>query len=1349
MADQTTETVIFEVKINAEQYKAEQKLIREALQQQLLDIEKTKAAQAALKKEREAGKLTDKQYSEQAVKLREQLRGQTADQRELEKGLAMGQRAYNAAAGSAEQLRAQLFELTTAYYAMGEAERKSAEGQAIQKQALQVSDALKLIEGSVGSTGRNVGNYAASFKQGLAPIVAELAKIQVAQRGVDAQSEQGGQLERARVGFLTAAQRAAAQAGISDFTQAKATIDQYTQAFTPAVENLVRLQQEQQQVGQTAGESSEQFQQLGFRVAGAQKALDEVVAAQVSAEKATQGTATAAGQQAQATTAAAGSLAALREQLIQLLNTRETLDPTTQEAQDLNTEILELRTNIQQAEGKIDEFGEKVQKNIKKENFDTVTDAVQGMVGAFSVATLVLGDNTDAAAAQAKALQLMTIAQNARAIAIGIDSAKDAAGIVLMKIKSVFLKEEATLTAAAAVSTEAHAAVAGADAVAITAQAEAAALNAEGQAASTAATASSTVATEAQVVATEGATIAQRGLNLVLRLNPIGIIITLVAALVAGFFAYRNASEQTQAKVKEFTKALLLFTNPIGLAVFGIQKLYEKFAAVRAILDPVINTFNKVAGAVKTNLVALGEYIGLLDTTAEKAAKLAAIELERAQALREQTDAEIRATELAGASARQVAQERIANIDRLIAKQQDLNEKNELAHVKELARIRERQAANKTLSDSDKKINEDAKKNELTLVNLLNERASLLTEGIEKDRAARQQSAADVQTNAQRAVQVLARRIEQQDAAENAQLQRNISRINLRLSTVQKGTTEELRLQQQLVQAQAALENKQATDALAEKTRLRAVGYAKELGSLKAQQQQALDAQGLTELQKTEITADYAQKRFEVEQKYDLKAAQEAVANIPLRKMQANAAELRLREDFERQVNALVIQSQVETNQAQLALTKAGTVERRNLEIKLIDQEQELAIAGLDKRAMSTLAYETQVTGIRADAVAKRRALNEQDTQNVVAELSEQQRGAELNQQKLLAGLDAGQQQRVQASKEYYNEVLRAEIDNYSAGLTATKEGTTARENVEKQHAINLANIERDSSQAQIDLIASKYDRVASIISQSVSSIATIQDAASQDRLNQIDAQMNKEGVSATKKAVLEKQKTRIEAQAAEQRRKIAKAEAVVNLGAAILMILKSPTAPFIEPAASLVRGLQIAAATATAAAQFRAIDSAKFARGGVVYGPSHAAGGVQLFHKSGAHLGEMEGEEIILTKGVHRNPVLRAAASALNVAAGGRAFYTDSLPASKWAHYATGGVVSSSAMYLPAVRTGGVVQDAGQAIDYTQLADTLAAKLGPAFVAGAQALPAQNLNLTELREKNKDIEKRESLTDI
>nr|GFC86014.1 hypothetical protein [Tanacetum cinerariifolium] len=265
------------------------------------------------------------------------------------------------------------------------------------------------------------------------------------------------------------------------------------------------------------GENSEQYQQLGFKIAGAQKALDDLVAKAAKPVL-----------PPEPINVAANSLAGLRQQLIALKEQRETLDPTTKEAEQLNAQILELDTSIQQASGKIDAFGERIQKNVRKENFDTVNDAIQGLVGTMSAATIVFGDNSDAAAAQAKALQLMALAQNARAIAIGLDSAKDAAQIVLLKAKSLFIKEEAVLTAAAAVSTEAHAAVAGADAVAIEAQAAAAANNAEAQAAGTGATAANTVATEAQAVATEGATIAQRALNLALKLNPIGLVIIAV-----------------------------------------------------------------------------------------------------------------------------------------------------------------------------------------------------------------------------------------------------------------------------------------------------------------------------------------------------------------------------------------------------------------------------------------------------------------------------------------------------------------------------------------------------------------------------------------------------------------------------------------------------------------------------------------------------------------------------------------------------------------------------------------------------------------------------------------------------
>lgn len=63
------------------------------------------------------------------------------------------------------------------------------------------------------------------------------------------------------------------------------------------------------------------------------------------------------------------------------------------------------------------------------------------------------------------------------------------------------------------------------------------------------------------------------------------------------------------------------------------------------------------------------------------------------------------------------------------------------------------------------------------------------------------------------------------------------------------------------------------------------------------------------------------------------------------------------------------------------------------------------------------------------------------------------------------------------------------------------------------------------------------------------------------------------------------------------------------------------------------------------------------FRKGGVLRGPSHEGGGVPMLDSVGRIYGNAEGDEIVLTKGVYRNPILRRAASALNVLGGGRQF--------------------------------------------------------------------------------------------
>lgn len=116
------------------------------------------------------------------------------------------------------------------------------------------------------------------------------------------------------------------------------------------------------------------------------------------------------------------------------------------------------------------------------------------------------------------------------------------------------------------------------------------------------------------------------------------------------------------------------------------------------------------------------------------------------------------------------------------------------------------------------------------------------------------------------------------------------------------------------------------------------------------------------------------------------------------------------------------------------------------------------------------------------------------------------------------------------------------------------------------------------------------------------------------------------------------------------------------NLAAEISAIWKNassnPSNILFPGFAQIIAGVQTGAAVARATLAANKVNSMKFALGDIVRGPSHNQGGIAMFdRRSGKEIGEMEGDEIILTKGVSRDPLLRAAASRINVLGGGRMF--------------------------------------------------------------------------------------------
>ncbi|TPG66049.1 phage tail tape measure protein [Hymenobacter nivis] len=180
-----------------------------------------------------------------------------------------------AARGSYDALDAKNKQLIVSLRALGNGIEGGGEQAAqLRKQIADNTQTLKSFDESILIFGRNVGNY----KDGFAPLVQELAKIRAQQSGLAQDSQLYQNLEQKRIGFLTAAQKAAAQAGLS-YEQAGIKIEQYTAAIQPTVNNLVRLEKAQQDVAKSAGADSEEYRKLGFQIQSTKRELESIPAA--------------------------------------------------------------------------------------------------------------------------------------------------------------------------------------------------------------------------------------------------------------------------------------------------------------------------------------------------------------------------------------------------------------------------------------------------------------------------------------------------------------------------------------------------------------------------------------------------------------------------------------------------------------------------------------------------------------------------------------------------------------------------------------------------------------------------------------------------------------------------------------------------------------------------------------------------------------------------------------------------------------------------------------------------------------------------------------------------------------
>lgn len=283
-------------------FSGEDKAVLTALAQQLGELKKRqedyKATVAAQKVVQQGLTETAKQYTSELAKQKDALKaaalagdveGQkkaaaairqtTQETTQLSKALRGANSEFTAAKGSYDALVIENNKLLASLHSLeGGLMSGSQEALKLKKQIYDNTQTLKDFDAETNRNFRSVGDYA----KGFSGLVAELAKARSAQAGLTAGSEEYNRAQIRITGFQTAAQKSAAQMGLS-YEQAEAKINGVAQAIQPLTTDLVRLEKEQQQVAKTAGEESVQYQKLGFQIQSAKTKIDEVATATAKA----------------------------------------------------------------------------------------------------------------------------------------------------------------------------------------------------------------------------------------------------------------------------------------------------------------------------------------------------------------------------------------------------------------------------------------------------------------------------------------------------------------------------------------------------------------------------------------------------------------------------------------------------------------------------------------------------------------------------------------------------------------------------------------------------------------------------------------------------------------------------------------------------------------------------------------------------------------------------------------------------------------------------------------------------------------------------------------------------------
>jgi hypothetical protein len=253
--------------------------------------------------------------------------------------------------------------------------------------------------------------------------------------------------------------------------------------------------------------------------------------------------------------------------------------------------------------------------------------------------------------------------------------------------------------------------------------------------------------------------------------------------------------------------------------------------------------------------------------------------------------------------------------------------------------------------------------------------------------------------------------------------------------------------------------------------------------------------------------------------------------------------------------------------------------------------------------------------------------------------------------------LESQKQLELTTAKEKYEADLKLAKDNKDKQLEITQEYENTKESIENDFRQKSTKANIDAYKKAIDvgkqLFADFQAIQLNLTTDRINKELRAREAALEQEVRALDGAVEAGIMSEdAKKDALNK----IDFERAAAQRKAAHDQAKAEKKQALVKVAIDTATAIVEAAPVIPLQILAAIVGASQAAVIASQPLPQLKRGGRIKGPSHENGGVPLY-KNGTQIAEVEGDELIMTKGVAQSPVLLNMASTLNQLAGGISF--------------------------------------------------------------------------------------------